>query len=151
LADFLRNSLRRIGLDIEVQRFDLATYLNVVYRDRAFDLTIESLSNTFDPTLGVQRAYWSKNFRIGLPFSNAAHYDNLEIDQLLEAAAIETDVEKRRQLWSQFQTIIHQEVASVDLVAAGGVIIANRKIRNFAPGAEGLNGSFADLWIDPSA
>ena len=38
----------------------------------------------------------------------------------------------------------------VDIVAAGGVIIANRKVRNFAPGAEGLNGSFADLWIDPS-
>lgn len=150
-ADFLRNALRRIGLDIEIQRFDLATYLNVVYRDRAFDLTIESLSNTFDPTLGVQRAYWSKNFRIGLPFSNAAHYSNPEIDRLLEAAAIETDVEKRRQLWSSFQSIIHEDVASVDLVAAGGVIIANRKVRNFAPGAEGLNGSFADLWIDPSA
>jgi peptide/nickel transport system substrate-binding protein len=34
---------------------------------------------------------------------------------------------------------------------AGGVIIANRKVRNFAPGAEGLNGSFADFGIDPSA
>lgn len=149
-ADFLRNSLRRIGLDIEILRYDLATYLNVVYRDRAFDLTIESLSNTFDPTLGVQRAYWSKNFRIGLPFSNAAHYSNPEVDQLLEAAAIEPDAEKRRAIWSKFQSIVHEEVASVDIVAAGGVIIANRKVRNFAPGAEGLNGSFADLWIDPS-
>lgn len=150
-ADFLRNALRRIWLEIEIQRFDLATYLNVVYRDRAFDLTIESLSNTFDPSLGVQRAYWSKNFRIGLPFSNAAHYANPEVDRLLESAAVEADVEKRRRIWASFQSIIHQEVASVDLVAAGGVIIANRKVRNFAPGAEGLNGSFADLWIDPSA
>ncbi|MGY8707431.1 ABC transporter substrate-binding protein [Bradyrhizobium sp. 18BD] len=151
LSDFLRNSLRQIGLDIEIQRYDLATYLNVVYRDRAFDLTAESLSNTFDPSLGIQRAYWSKNFRIGLPFSNAAHYDNAEVDQLLEAAAIEPNVEKRREIWWKFQSVIHEEVASVDLVAAGGVIIANKKVRNFAPGGEGLNGSFADLWIDPSA
>lgn len=98
----------------------------------------------------MQRAYWSKNFRIGLPFSNAAHYSNPEVDQLLEAAAIEPDAEKRRAIWSKFQSIVHEEVASVDIVAAGGVIIANRKVRNFAPGAEGLNGSFADLWIDPS-
>ncbi|MFT4117717.1 ABC transporter substrate-binding protein [Bradyrhizobium sp.] len=151
LADFLRNSLRRVGLDIEIQRYDLATYLNVVYRDRAFDLTVESLSNTFDPSLGIQRAYWSKNFRIGLPFSNAAHYSNQEVDGLLEAAAVEPNVEKRKELWARFQSTIHEEVASVDLVAAGGVIIANKKVRDFAPGGEGLNGSFADLWIDPSA
>jgi peptide/nickel transport system substrate-binding protein len=149
-SDFIRNSLRRVGIDIEIQRFDLATYLNVVYKDRAFDLTIESLSNTFDPTLGVQRAYWSKNFKLGLPFSNAAHYGDPEADRLLEAAAIEPDVNKRRELWWKFQEIIHDQVASVDLVAPAGVIVANRKVKNFAPGAEGLTGSFADLWIDPN-
>ncbi|MEH2549841.1 peptide/nickel transport system substrate-binding protein [Bradyrhizobium sp. AZCC 2262] len=149
-SDFIRNSLRRVGIDIEVQRFDLATYLNVVYKDRAFDLTIESLSNTFDPTLGVQRAYWSKNFKLGLPFSNAAHYSNPEVDRLLEAAAIEPDEKKRREIWWTFQEIIHEEVASVDLIAASGVIVANKRVKNFAPGAEGLTGSFADLWIDPN-
>jgi peptide/nickel transport system substrate-binding protein len=150
-SDFIRNSLRRVGIDIEIQRFDLATYLSVVYKDRAFDLTIESLSNTFDPTLGVQRAYWSKNFKLGLPFSNAAHYSNPEADRLLEAAAVEPDVNKRRDIWWRFQEIIHEDVASVDLVAPAGVIVANRKVKNFAPGAEGLTGSFADLWIDPQA
>lgn len=150
-SDYIRNALRRIGLDVEVLRYDLATYLNAVYRDRAFDLTIESLSNTFDPSLGVQRAYWSKNFRLGLPFSNAAHYGNADVDRLLEAAAVEANVDKRRDIWWRFQEIIHEEVASVDLVAAGGVIVASRKVKNFAPGAEGINGSFADLWIDPAA
>jgi peptide/nickel transport system substrate-binding protein len=149
-SDFIRNSLRRVGIDIEVQRFDLATYLNVVYKDRAFDLTIESLSNTFDPTLGVQRAYWSKNFKLGLPFSNAAHYSNPEVDRLLEAAAVEPDEKNRREIWWKFQEIIHEEVASVDLIAAAGIIVANRRVKNFAPGAEGLTGSFADLWIDPA-
>ncbi|MEW6644880.1 MAG: ABC transporter substrate-binding protein [Pseudomonadota bacterium] len=150
-GDFIRNSLRRVGLDIEVQRFDLATYLNVVYKDRAFDLVVESLSNTFDPSLGAQRAYWSKNFKLGLPFSNAAHYGNPEVDSLLEAAAVEPDPDRRRAIWFKFQEIIHEEVASVDLVAPAGVIVAHRKVRNFAPGAEGITGSFADIWIDPNA
>jgi len=150
-ADYLRNSFRRIGVEIEIQRFDLATYLTVVYKDRTFDLTIESLSNTFDPTLGVQRAYWSKNFKIGLPFSNAAHYSNPRVDELLEAAAVEPDDTRRRDLWFKFQEMIHEEVASIDLVASAGIIVANKKVKNFAPGAEGLTGSFADIWIDPSA
>jgi peptide/nickel transport system substrate-binding protein len=84
-----------------------------------------------------------------LPFSNAAHYSNPEVDQLLEAAAIEPDEVRRREIWWKFQQIIHDDVGAVDLVAPAGVIVANRKVRNFAPGAEGLTGSFADLWIDP--
>ncbi len=150
-GDFVKQALRRIGLDADLQRYDLATYLTKVYRDRSFDLVVESLSNVFDPTLGVQRAYWSKNFQLGLPFSNAAHYENAEVDRLLEAAAVELDEGKRRDLWFRFQEIIHEEVASVDLVAPSGVIVANRRVKNFAPGAEGLNGSFADLWISPDA
>ena len=67
----------------------------------AFDLTVESLTNVFDPTVGVQRGYWSKNFRIGLPFSNSAHYENPEVDRLLEAAAVENDPVKRKQMFKK--------------------------------------------------
>ena len=150
-GDFVRQAIRRIGIDVELQRYDLATYLTTVYRDRAFDLVVESLSNTFDPTPGVQRAYWSKNIQIGIPFSNAAHYANAEVDRLLEAAGAEPDAAKRRELFFRFQEIIHAEVASVDLVANAGIIVANRRVKNYAPTAEGLNNSFADLYLDPQA
>lgn len=150
-SEFIKNALRVIGIEAEILKLDLPTYLKTVYTDRDFDLTIEGLSNTFDPTLGVQRAYWSKNFKVGVPFSNAAHYDNPEVDKLLEAAAIEPDEAKRRDIWFKFQNIIHEEVASVDLIAAGNQIVANKKVKNFATGAQGLNGSFADIWFDPNA
>lgn len=150
-ADVIRSQLEKIGVGIEIRKYDLPTFLKTVYTDRAFDLVVESLSNTFDPTLGIQRAYWSKNFKIGLPFSNAAHYDNPQADALLEAAAIEPDERKRWELWSRFQHLIHDEVASVDLVAAGSQIVANRRVKNFVTGAQGLNWSFADIWLEPSA
>lgn len=150
-ADAVRNYLRAVGIDATVEKYDLPTYLTTVYTDRSFDLVVESLSNTFDPTLGIQRAYWSKNFKIGLPFSNAAHYSDPEADALLEAAAIEPDEKKRWEIWSRFQHLIHDDVASVDLLAPGSVIIANKRVKNFVTGAQGLNWGFADLWIDPTA
>ncbi|RWX81371.1 ABC transporter substrate-binding protein [Neorhizobium lilium] len=150
-ADVIRSQLEKIGIGIEIKKYDLPTFLKTVYTDRAFDLVVESLSNTFDPTLGIQRAYWSKNFKIGLPFSNAAHYDNPQADTLLEAAAIEPDEKKRWELWSKFQHLIHDEVASVDLVAAGSQIVASRKVKNFVTGAQGINWSFGDLWLDPNS
>lgn len=150
-SEFIKNALRVIGIEAEILKLDLPTYLKTVYTDRDFDLTIEGLANTFDPTLGVQRAYWSKNFKIGVPFSNAAHYANPEVDALLEAAAIEPDEAKRRDIWFKFQNIIHDEVASVDLIAAGSQIVANKKVKNFVTGAQGINGNFADIWLDPYA
>lgn len=150
-ADFISNALRAVGIEAEIVRLDLPTYLRTVYNDRNFDLTIESLSNLFDPTLGVQRAYWSNNIKKGVPFSNAAGYSNPEVDALLEAAAIEIDEAKRRELWVRFQNIIHDEVASVDLIVPGHQIIANKKVKNFVTGGQGINWSFGDIWIDPDA
>jgi peptide/nickel transport system substrate-binding protein len=151
LSDFIRQSLAAVGIGAQIINVDLAGYLKTVYTDRAWDLTIESLSNTFDPTLGVQRAYWSKNFKIGLVFSNASKYANPEVDALLEAAAVEPDEVKRRALWYQFQAIIHRELPGIDLVAAGAQIVANKRVHNFAPGAEGINYSFSDIWLDSPA
>ncbi|WP_421359896.1 ABC transporter substrate-binding protein [Agrobacterium rosae] len=150
-ADVIRNQLEKIGVAVEIRKYDLPTYLKTVYTDRAFDLVVESLSNTFDPSLGIQRAYWSKNFKLGLPFSNAAHYSNPQADALLEAAAIEPDEAKRKEIWSRFQHLIHDEVASVDLAAAGSQIVAHKRVKNYVTGAQGLNWSFGDLWLDPNS
>ncbi len=45
----------------------------------------------------------------------------------------------------------HDDVASVDLVAAGSQIVAHKRVRNYVTGAQGLNWSFGDLWLDPTA
>ena len=107
------------------------------------------MSNTFDPTVGVQRVFWSKNFRIGLPFSNAAHYSNPEVDRLLEAASVETDPTKRRQLFFEFQQIVHDDIPSVEFGANPNITIVSKKVKDYAPTGEGLRGNFADLYILP--
>ncbi|MBW8837538.1 MAG: ABC transporter substrate-binding protein [Burkholderia sp.] len=147
-ADFVRQSLARIGIDGEIESYDFATYVKRAYTDRAFDITLEALSNTFDPTVGVQRVFWSKNFKIGLPFSNAAHYSNPEVDRLLEAASVATDDAQRRQLFMQFQQIVHDDIPSIEFGANPNITISSRKVKNYAPGGEGIRGNFADLYIE---
>lgn len=147
LADFVRQSLRRVGVDAVIQPREFAAYVKTVYADRQFDMTIESLSNVFDPTVGIQRGYWSKNFKPGLPFSNSARYESPEADRLLEAAAIEIDPAKRKQLWKDFQKLINTDLPSIDMLSPLEVIIANRKLRNYATGAEGISSGFQDAYF----
>jgi peptide/nickel transport system substrate-binding protein len=118
-----------------------------VYGDRQFDMIIESLANVFDPTVGVQRGYWSKNFKPGLPFSNSARYESPEADRLLEAASVETDPAKRKALFGEFQRLIHRDIPSVDLISPLEVVIASKRLRNYAVGAEGVGSNWADAYF----
>ncbi len=148
-ADFVRQSLGRVGIDAAVESYDFATYVTKAYTERAFDITLESLTNLFDPTVGVQRVFWSKNFKVGLPFSNAAHYVNPEVDRLLEAAAVEVDETKRRQLFVDFQQIVHRDAPSIELGANPAITVLAKKVRDYGPTGEHIRGSFADLYFQP--
>jgi peptide/nickel transport system substrate-binding protein len=144
-AEFVRQSLAKVGIDVVIENYDFATYTTRAYTDRAFDLTLEMLSNMFDPTVGVQRDFWSKSFKVGLPFANPAHYSNPEVDRLLEAAAIEPDEAKRFKQFQDFQRLVHADVVSVEFGTNPQITIAAKKVKNYIPTGEGIRGSFSEL------
>ena len=147
VADYLKPALARVGIDVTIRAQDFPTYIRRVYTERDFEFTNNSMGNFFDPTAGVQRLYWSQNFKRGVPFSNGAHYTNAEVDRLLEAAAVEPDAAKRRVLFTQFQHIVEDELPDINLVSLKQVTIANKRVEDHTTTASGLNGSLADVWL----
>jgi len=146
-AEYLKQALGRIGIDVTINGQDFATYVRRIYTERAFDLHVSVMSNTFDPTVGIQRLYWSKNFKKGLPFSNGSGYDNPEVDRLLEAAAIEIDETKRQQEFAEFQRHIARDLPDITLLALDNYTIADRRVRGHTVGADGIAGNLAGAWI----
>jgi len=146
-AEYLKQSLGRIGIEVTINATDFATYVRRIYADRAFDLHVSVMSNTFDPTVGIQRLYWSKNFKKGLPFSNGSGYNNPEVDRLLEAAAIETDEARRRQAFAEFQRHIVRDLPDITLLALDNYTIADRRVRGHTVSADGIAGNLAGAWI----
>jgi peptide/nickel transport system substrate-binding protein len=147
-AEFIRQSLAKIGIDAVIESYDLATYVTKAYTDRAFDITLEQLANMFDPTVGVQRVFWSKNFKIGLSFANPSHYSNPEVDRLLEAAAVEPDEAKRHQQFLEFQKPVYADVVSVEFGTDPQITIAAKKVKNYIPTGEGIRASFAEVSLE---
>ena len=103
------------------------------------------MSNLFDPTVGVQRLYWSKNFRPGVPFSNGAHYSNPKVDALLEAAAVEMDPKTRYQQFLDFQNIVVDDVPDIGIVTQPDLTLFDRKVAGHTVGAEGVAGNLANV------
>ncbi|MBY2912523.1 ABC transporter substrate-binding protein [Rhizobium leguminosarum] len=147
VIEYLKQNLARIGIAGTIDSYDFSTYIQKVYKERVFDVTAEYLGNQFDPTLGVQRVYWSKNFKLGLPFSNASHYANPEVDRLLETASVEIDEDKRKQEFNAFQKIIADEVPVINLIALENVTVFNKRVKNHTIGAEGVQANFAEVYI----
>ncbi|MCX8999661.1 ABC transporter substrate-binding protein [Rhizobiaceae bacterium BDR2-2] len=146
-ADYIRQALAKVGIEVTVRTQDFATYTKRIYTDRDFDFAYEGMSNLFDPTVGVQRLYWSKNFKPGVPFSNGAAYKNDKVDALFEASAIELDDAKRVAQWKEIQEILVEDLPAIDIVAAPEITIYNKRIADHTVTAEGIGGSLAHAYL----
>lgn len=144
-AEYLKSALAKVGIDVTIRSKDFATFVKRVYTDRDFDFNNGSISNLFDPAVGVQRLYWSKTYSPGIPFGNGSHYSNPELDRLLEQAAVETDPAKRVELYKQFQRIIATEIPDLNLLQINLLTIYNKHVHGFINGIQGVNGSLAEV------
>lgn len=146
-AEFIRQSLRKVGIDVSIRSQDFATFVKRVYTDRDFQLTSTSANGSSDPSIGVQRFYWSKNFQPGVAFSNASHYANAEVDKALEAAATQIDEAKRKEALADFQRLVMDELPTLPLTSVFRVTIAGNRVQNHTLGAVGAHGNFSSVYI----
>jgi peptide/nickel transport system substrate-binding protein len=148
LADYTRSVLARIGIDVTVRSQDASAFVKRIYTDRDFAFTTNGASNLFDPTVGVQRLYWSKNFIKGVPFSNGTHYANPKVDQLLEDAAVENEPARRLALFKEFQHIVGVDVPDLNLYQPEFITISNRRVHDHSLTADGVESNLADVYVD---
>ncbi|MCO6418447.1 ABC transporter substrate-binding protein [Siccirubricoccus sp. KC 17139] len=148
LSDILRATLGRIGIAVDIRAQDTGSFVKRVYTDRDFAFTTNGLSNLFDPTVGVQRTYWSKNFIRGVPFSNCTHYANPEVDRVLEAAAVENDPARRVELFREFQRIVAAEVPDINIASPVFLTIYNKRVHDHSLTANGIEANLADAYVD---
>jgi peptide/nickel transport system substrate-binding protein len=146
-ANYVKSALGRIGIGVTIRSQDLPAYLKRVYTDRRFDVVLNGMSNLFDPTVGVQRLYWSQGFRKGVPFTNASHFANAEVDALFDQAAVETDHAKRIAAFARIQRIVGEQLPDINLVTAQQLTLYNRRVHDHTTTANGLDGNFADLYL----
>jgi peptide/nickel transport system substrate-binding protein len=148
-GEYVRQALRPLGIEVEIRSSDLPGWLRRVYTDNDFDMTTFYLSATADPTLGLQRFWWSKNIQKGAVFTNASGYSSKEMDRILESAAVEIDAAKRTDLFHQFQRLAMTDLNIIPLVDLDGVTLANKRVHDHTTGAYGVRTSLASAWLSP--
>jgi len=138
-GELVRAQLGDIGIDVVQQPLDPAPFRDQVFVKDDFDSAIISYCNGPDPEIGVRRMFHSS--QIGsVPFTNASHFSNPEVDSLFDEAGREVDLTKRGQLYRQIQEIA---VASLPYVW----VVETTAVRSYAASCRGFsihNGLFAE-------
>ncbi len=129
-AEFIRSSLAKVGVRLELRREELGTYLRRVFTTRDFDVETYGTAADFDPALGIQRFYWSKSIQIGVPYTNPTHYASPQADRLLEAAQVELDPARRRELYFEIQRLVQQDLPLIPILFPDELAFGSRRLNH---------------------
>jgi peptide/nickel transport system substrate-binding protein len=145
-AEFLRQSLSRVGIDLQLVGLDLAGWAEKS-SNWDFEMTTNLLYQFGDPALGVSRSYITANIRKGILFSNVAGYSNPEVDRLFEAAAVETVDAKRQGLYSAVQKILVDDVPMAWLIEQDFPNFYDKKLKNVITTGIGVHETFGTVTL----
>ncbi|PSL37928.1 peptide/nickel transport system substrate-binding protein [Labedella gwakjiensis] len=107
-AQIIADNLEPLGITVEIRTPDFATWLDEQNTGN-FDMLMMGWLGNIDP----DDFYYSQHHTDG--GSNAQGYSNPEVDELLDAARVETDQDARKDLYAQAATIIADEASYIYL------------------------------------
>ena len=124
-AEVIAAQLEQIGVTADVRSVDWGTWLTDVYVGRNYDSTVIALTFDYVAPATVLRHYYSKSE------NNFINFESAEFDQLFEQALVETDHQKRVELYHQMQKILQDDSASVFLQNPGTQTAVSKKLGGY--------------------
>lgn len=107
-AQIIAANLEPLGIEVSIRQPDFSTWLDE-QNSGNFDMLMMGWLGNIDP----DDFYYSQHHSSGA--SNAQGYANPEVDELLDAARIETDAEARKDLYAKAATIIADDASYIYL------------------------------------
>ncbi|MBM3573921.1 MAG: ABC transporter substrate-binding protein, partial [Alphaproteobacteria bacterium] len=136
VAEYSKQQLRRIGVDVNLRTTDVAGF-NQAASNFQFG----------DPAIGVSRSYVSSNIRKGVMFTNTHQYRNAKVDEAFDKGAVALSREERQKWYTEMQRITSQEVAVGWMHEIEFPTFFNKKFKNVVITALGVNESFDAVYL----
>ncbi len=110
-GDIMREQLKAVGIDLQIQPMDYAAHQEVTWKKWDFDLSMLSAQTGPDPS-GALRLYLTDNIK-PLVSHNMMGYSNPKVDALAKAGDLELDEAKRAAIYKEAQALIVEDVPAL--------------------------------------
>ncbi len=146
-AEYIAQSVAKIGVRATLRQQDAASWLRRVYTTHDVQAYVYGINNMMDPTIGVQRQYWSKAIKDGLVFANGSGYRNDRVDAIFEQAQVEGSQAVRKQIFAEMQKIVTTDLPNVALICEKPATVYNKRIQQLEADLMGIYGTFENVFV----
>jgi peptide/nickel transport system substrate-binding protein len=123
----MQQQLREVGIALDIRSFEFATFFADVTHG-AFQLYgLRWIGGNEDPDI-FEYAFHSAKFPPN--GANRGYYSNPKIDALIDQARKEVDPSVRKQIYSQVQRILAEDLPYIDLWYLNNVLVHNKRVHN---------------------
>ena len=128
-AEYIQDQLEDIGIDVEIELVERGAFLDATGKGAHEMLVLGWVTVTGDADYGMYSLFHSSNK--GAP-GNRSFYENEKVDELLDQARRETDVETREQLYHEVQEILVEEAPMIYTIHNDRLVGVSEQVHNFS-------------------
>ena len=141
-----RRSRRSASPSRSCPRTAAPAYLQAVYTDHDFDLSINSPAYRSDPAISTTILFQG-GLEPGINFSNQWGYENPELDQVIADGLTTLDTAARVEVYNEFQRIIADDLPNISLVDFRFTPAHRDEVQNVGNNPRWAVSNWADVWL----
>jgi peptide/nickel transport system substrate-binding protein len=124
-GEVVADQLAKVGIRCKLETMEWGTWLEQVYSGRQYALTAIGATGRLDPDpfLNAYVSTATEDFR---------NYDNPRFDELAAQGAVETDSQKRHEIYAEMQTLLADDAVAIYLLAPLSSVTVQRPVQGWA-------------------
>lgn len=146
-STFVQQSLQQVGVRVELLKPDMAGFVNLVYREWAFDLATDWHIFRADPAISTM-AWYRSGAPKGTPISNQWGWVDARADKAIDDAAVELDPVKRKAMYSELVNLLNTEVPMWMSTERQFISVTSKKVHNHHNNPRWPSSHWADVWLE---
>jgi peptide/nickel transport system substrate-binding protein len=123
----MQQQLREVGIALDIRSFEFATFFADVTHGAFQMYGLRWIGGNEDPDI-FEYAFHSAKFPPN--GANRGYYSNPKVDALIDQARREVDPSVRKRLYAELQSILAEEVPSLNLWYLDNVLVHNKRVHN---------------------
>lgn len=127
MGEFLQNMMAASGITVKLNEMDSSAYSPMLNAREQTAAILTTVCTLRDPHQTLGKLY---SDLVG-PGGNRVNYQDPDLDAMLDAAAAETDTEKRMQLYAEIQQYLYDRVVYIPLYNMMTMTATTANIRGF--------------------
>jgi peptide/nickel transport system substrate-binding protein len=142
-AEIIQSRLRAVGILVKIRQVEWAAFLKEFIEKGRFEAILLGWNTGLDPD---QYDIWhSSKTKPGE--LNVTHYQNPEVDRLLDEGRHTFDREKRRRAYFRFQEIVAEDQPYTFLFVPDALPAISRRFRGIKPAPAGIDYNFIKWYV----